>query len=201
MKSEMIRMRHAWLNSCSVIVLLLASGCASSGPDPAPEVQTLGFLENYAQLAPGRKGQASLIYIDGHTDFSAYSAILIDPVVAWPGADGKPAVATQESATKLDEGLRRELAHEFELVDRAGDGTLRLRAALASEAGSHLVLEVEILDARSGQRVVGAVDHRQLAVAGTTSQTDAWAILIRNRLATFRQFDSAHRAREAGEAP
>jgi len=179
------------------LLLVLASACASHGP----EIQTLGFLADYEQLSPGREGQASLIYIDGEADFSAYSEILIEPVVAWPGPDGQPAVSAQELAANLDEDLRRELAREFDLVDQSGAGALQLRTALASEADSHLILEVELLDSESGQRLVAAVDHRKLKTVGSASQTDAWAALIRDRLASFRQFDSAWRAREAETAP
>jgi len=179
------------------MLLILASACASHGP----EIRTLGFLEDYGQLSPGREGQASLIYIDGEADFSTYSAILIDPVLAWPGPDGQPASATRELAKNLDEGLRRELAREFDLVDQPAAGALRLRAALASEADSHLVLEVEILDSESDQRLVAAVDRRKHESTQSIAQTDAWAVLIRDRLASFRQFDSAWRARKAGAAP
>ncbi len=182
---------------CIAVCLSLASACSSHGP----KVQTLGFLEDYGQLSPGREGQASLIYIDGEADFSIYSAILIEPVVAWPRPDGQTTASTQELATNLDEDLRRELAREFDLVDQPGAGTLQLRAALASEAGSHLVLEVELLDGLSGQRLVAAVDRRKLKSTNSASQTDAWAVLIRNRLASFRQFDAAWRAREGGSAP
>ena len=174
---------------CSGLLLALASACASHGP----EIRTLGFLENYGQLSPGHKGQASLIYIDGEADFSAYSAILIDPVVAWPTPDGQPAISTRELAENFDEDLRRELAREFDLVDQPDAGALHLRTALASKGGSHLVLEVEVLEA--------AIDRRKLESTDSTVQTDAWAVLIRNRLASFRQFDSAWRAREAGAAP
>jgi len=195
MKVDITRALRALSGFCCVLLLALASGCASDGP----RIQTLGFLDDYAQLAPGRAGQASLIFINGEVDFSGYSAIVVDPVVAWAGPDGEPVPTTQELAKTLEEDLRRELALEFELVDQPRAGALRLRAALASEAGSHLVLEVEILDGGSGERVVAAVDHRQLETAGTPVQTNAWAILIRNRLASFRQFDAAARAREAEE--
>lgn len=182
---------------CAGLLLVLASACASH----RPEIQTLGFLEDYGQLSPGHEGQASLIYIDGEADFSAYSKILIEPVVAWPGPDGQPASATRELAKNLDEDLRRELAREFDLVDQAGAGALQLRTALASEEGSHLVLEVELLDAANGQRLVAAVDRRKYESTDSIAQTDAWAVLIRDRLASFRQFDSAWRAREAEAAP
>jgi len=197
MDTNMSRTLPALFRFCGGLLLALASACASHGP----EIQTLGFLENYGQLSPGREGQANLVYIDGEADFSTYSAILIESVVAWPGPDGQPAVATQELATNLDEDLRRELAREFDLVDQPSAGVLQLRTALAYEADSHLVLEVELLDAASGQRLVAAVDRRKLETVGSTSQTNAWAVLIRNRLASFRQFDSAWRAREAETAP
>jgi hypothetical protein len=178
---------------CGGLLLILATACLSRGP----EIQTLGFLEDYGQLSPGQKGQASLIYIDGEADFSIYSAILVEPVVAWPRLDGPPTAATQELATNLHEDLRRELAREFDLIDQPGAGALLLRSALASEEGSHLVLEVEILDSLSGQRLVAAVDRRKLESADSANQTNAWAVLIRDRLASFRQFDSAWRTREA----
>jgi len=197
MDTNKSRTLRALLCFCSGLLLALASACASHGPG----IRTLGFLEDYEQLSPGREGQASLIYIDGEADFSIYSAILIEPVVAWPGPDGQTASATQELAENLDEDLRRELAREFDLVDQPGAGVLQLRAALASEADSYLVLEVEILDAESGQRLVAAVDRRKLESTEPIAQTDAWAALIRDRLASFRQFDSAWRAREAETAP
>jgi hypothetical protein len=193
MTSQTLR---ALLRTCGVLLLVLVSACASHGPEP----QTLGFLDNYEELSPGRKGQASLIYIDGEADFSIYSAILIEPVVAWPGSPDQPAVVTRERATNLDEALRRELTLEFDLVQQPGLGALQLRAALASTKGSYLILEVELLDGVSGQRLVAAVDRQKLESTDSSSQTDAWAVLIRNRLASFRQFDAAWRTREAGGA-
>ena len=182
---------------CGALLLSIVGACSSH----TPEIHTLGFLRSYEQLARGREGQANLIYIDEEADFSIYSAIVIEPVVAWPEPGGQPTAQTQELATNLDEDLRRELAHEFDLVDRPGAGALQLRAALASEAGSHVVLEVELLDGASGNRLIAAVDRRRLESDDWLSQTDTWAVLIRNRLASFRQFDSAWHAREAGTAP
>jgi hypothetical protein len=179
----------------SAFALVFASACSSSGPG----VQTLGFLDDYSLLAPGREGQASLIYIDAEADFSIYSGILIEPVVAWAGPGGEVAGSTRNLAGDLGVALRRELAREFEIFEQPRAGTLRLRTALAPAAGSHLVLEVELLDATSGQRVVAAVDQRKIDAGDSATQTNAWAILIRNRLASFRQFDAAARAREAGE--
>jgi hypothetical protein len=174
--------------------LALATACASSGR----HVKTLGFLDDYAQLSPGRAGQASLIYIDAEADFSTFSAIVVDPVAAWAEPGSEPTAIDRKLAQDLGESMRRELAREFELVDQTRAGALRLRSALASDEDSHLTLEVELLDGGNGQRLIAAVDRRELETSGTPSQTDAWAVLIRNRLASFRQFDAAARER-AGE--
>jgi hypothetical protein len=199
------------------LLLVVAIACTDSENDagpvsrpsatevPAADVETLGFLERYDQLAPGRKGQANLIYIDGEADFSAFSAILVEPVVAWKGPGGESPEASRSQAQALDAGLRRELAREFELVDRPRAGALRMRAALASKADSHLVLEVELLDAATGERVIAVVDHRALDAtsehASSANPIDQWPVIIRNRLGAFRQFDAAARAREDSEKP
>ena len=100
---------------------------------------------------------------------------------------------------KLGESLRRELAREFTIVDQPRAGVLQLRSALSAEVDSDLTLEVELLDGGTGARVVAAVDRQELDPEASTPQTDAWAVLIRNRLASFRQFDAAARAREAAD--
>jgi Protein of unknown function (DUF3313) len=203
----MTRTLHALFGLGSALVLALTSGCISSGSG----VPTLGFLEDYTQLSPGREGQASLVYIDGEVDFSLYSAIAIDPVVARSLDGGDPTDVTRDLAMDLDAALRRELALEFELVEEPREGALHMRAALASDASghskgpSHLVLEAELLDGGTGSRVIGLVDDRPVGepdeAKGSAAQIDTWAVLTRDRLATFRNFDSAWHAREDGAAP
>lgn len=180
----------------ALLALCLSSACNTTA---APGVERLGFLDDYSQLAEGRPGQASLIYIDGEVDFSLYSKMWIETVVAWAPPGAEPTPTTRELANHLDEDLRRELAREFELVDETREGAFRMRAALAAPTDTHVTLEVEILDATSGKRIVAAVDSRDIPKTDRTKQTDAWATLIRNRLASFRQFDAAARARAESE--
>ena len=70
---EMNETRQARLRVVGAFVLALAltltTACASSDR----QVKTLGFLDDYAQLSPGRPGQAALIYIDAEADFSTFS--------------------------------------------------------------------------------------------------------------------------------
>jgi hypothetical protein len=197
---------RSWASTALLLALGLVLGASLACSARSPRVHTLGFLGDYAGLAPGHRGQASLIFIDAEADFARYSALRIEPVVAWAWPDGDPAEVTASLAQALDAALRRELSREFELVDEPRGGTLRLRTALASKGETHLVLEAELLDSATGSRLVAAVDDRDLdATKGAGSareQTERWAVRIRDRLATFRQFDEAAQAREAlSEAP
>jgi hypothetical protein len=179
----------------AILSILGGVGCVFQGP----KVEKLGFLNDYTQMSPGRAGQTNLVFIDGEADFSTYSKIVVDPVFAWAMPGDEPTEATRALAKHFDEDLRRELALEFEVVDEPSAGTLLLRSALASRDGLSAVLEVEILDGETERRVITAVDQRDLEQGHVAIQTDAWAVLIRNRLATFRQFDAATRLRNAGD--
>ncbi len=184
------------------VLSILGLACAGSGPSPAT-LQTLGFLEDYDQLAPGRAGQARLLFIDYAADFSPYERVIVDRVVAWQGG-------TQEKrlAGSFEAALREQLATEFDVVEAPEPGTLRLRCAVAMKTSSLLGVEVEILDAISGARLVAAVDERYVsgvdherARAQQEAELARWAGVIRTRLAAFRSFDAAHRARGEDEAP
>lgn len=176
---------------------IVGLACGGSGPSPAAP-QTLGFLENYDQLAPGRADQARLLFIDFAADFSVYERVIVDRVVAWQGG-----AQEKRLAQRFDAALREQLATEFEVVEAPGPRTLRLRAAVAMKTPSLLGVEVEILDAISGARLVAAVDERSVssvdherARAQQEAELARWAGVIRTRLATFRAFDAAQRARD-----
>lgn len=106
------------------------------------------------------------------------------------------------------QALQRHLAHEFQLIDEPTPGTLRLRIALVElkrsggsggEPVGSVALELEVLDAVSGRRLVAVADSRgEGAARGESNATDVraafdeWARRARDRLATFRDFDSIH---------
>jgi len=175
--------------------------CASP-PAVTPPVQTMGFLDGYSQLEPGRADQARLIFIDYAVDFSVYQRVVVDRVVAWRGGETE-----ERLAESFDTALRDELATEFKLVDGPQAGTLRLRAAVALNSPSVLGIEVELLDAVSGARVAAAVDERTIpsvdherARVQQNAELVSWAGVVRTRLAALRSFDAAQRARSREEA-
>jgi len=198
------------VEAVALFALLLSplAGCGSA--DQAPPGESTGFLGDTSQLRPGRGDQAQLIYIDPEADFSPYLNVIVDPVVVWHGKGSDFSDVTPEEldslARNLESSMREQLAHEFQVLDEPAPGTLRLRIALvklknlggsgADVVGS-VALELEILDAVSGRRLVAVADSRGQG-AGDADATDVraafdeWAKRARDRLATFRDFDAAH---------
>jgi hypothetical protein len=194
-----VRSGHHRLRPLAIGIVVLTTvwlACTTSSP-ARTAVQTLGFLEDYDQLGPGREGQARLLFIDDTANFSIYERLIVDRVVAWRGG------AQEESlASSFDAALREQLATEFDLVEAPGPATLRLRSAIAMKTPSLLGVEVELLDAASGARLVAAVndspisgvDHER-ARAQQKAELVRLAGVIRSRLAAFRSFDAEQRAR------
>ena len=190
---------------------LLVSPLAAWGwADRTPPGESAGFLGDTSQLRPGRGDQAQLIYIDPEADFSPYLNVIVDPVVVWRGKGSDFSGVTPEEldslARELESSMREQLAHEFHVLDEPAPGTLRLRIALVelkSSGGSgadvvgSVALELEILDAVSGRRLVAVADSRGQGAADADATDvraafDEWARRARDRLATFRDFDAAH---------
>lgn len=133
-------MRWAPVGACLVLLL---SACAGSR-QPRGEVQESGFLGSYADLKPGKKGEAKLLYIDPDADWSRYRAIHLDSVTLWPGKDGSLASLSHEDQQMLANLLYKTtyeaLAHDFQMVDQPGPGVLRIRAALTEAKSTNVPL-------------------------------------------------------------
>jgi len=174
-------------------VLACAAGNAPSG--------TSGFLGDYEKLAKGRGNQARLVYFNSEADFSAYDAIIIDPVAVWDAEQAGPALEpTEESKRQAEyfrQGLRERLADVYQLAEASNPRTLRLRMAIVEGLGSGVNIECELIHSVSRKRLVAAVDERKLATVGEGADAnqiyDRWAQIIRNRLAALRDFDESQK--------
>ena len=192
----------AWLGSLAAL-----AACAGTGG-----VEPSGFLDDYTQLKPGRADQAQLVYIDPEADFSPYEKVLIDPVVVWERTAGSDASGEElrSLADDLGAALREQLELEFELVESPEPGTLRIRTAITRVRESGASVELEVLDAVSGQRLVAVADARGGA-SGTSGTAGDWANArqafafwaerARIRLAAFRSFDASEAAHDASVEP
>lgn len=187
-----------------------AGGCGDDSKEPS--VAPSGFLGDYSQLAPGREGQARLIYINPEADFSLYDKIMIQPVALWD-PERSAAVATptpdqRRFVERLQSALTVQLGQDFQLVDEAQPGTLSLRTAITRAEGASAGIEVELVDVMSRTRLVGAVDDQEVAPTVDADTTDPlgetfdrWAALIRMRLVAFRNFDAAQKAIDQAAGP
>lgn len=109
---------------------------------------------------------------------------------------------------RFQRALTEQLGQDFQLVDEAQPGTLSLRMAITRAEGTSAGIEVELVDAMSHTRLVGAVDDQDVAPsmgAGATDPLgetfDRWAALIRMRLVAFRNFDAAQKAIDQATGP
>ncbi len=197
-----------------VLFALHLSPLAGCGPGDQPRAtESSGFLSDYSQLQPGRADQAHLIYINPQADFSSYQNVIIDPVAVWQGEgssfSGVSPDELESLARDLRASMRRELAHEFQVLDRPAAGTLQIRIALVevkrggASSGDDFVgsvaIELEILDAVSGERLIAVVDSRgeggeprdsHRAETSLRTAFDEWASRARDRLSMFRDFDA-----------
>ena len=194
-------------------VLATLVALSACGSDP-PAIETRGFLGDYSQLEKGRGDQAQLVYINPEAHFARYDKILLDPVVVWSGEQAATSDASedelQDLADYLGAALREQLQLEFELVESPGPGTMRLRSAITAVRESDASIEVEILDAVSGERLVAVADARGEADEGGDGERrwanaheafDYWASRARARLAAFRRFDAAEAAHDEALDP
>jgi len=125
-------------------------GCGAQNPIGeetvrVDKVRRAGFLSDYSILRKGGEGEASLVYWNRNVDLSTYDKMMIDPVTIWlaPDSDLKK-VSPKERSKLADEfhsALVEELGKQFELVDEAGPGTMRLRVGLTDAEKSSPTLD------------------------------------------------------------
>ena len=109
----------------------LMAGCAASG---MKDVTTTGFLDDYSMLAPGGDDRAALVYVKPGTDFKPYTKIMFERVLVSLSPDAKhkeidPAMLA-ELAEHYQNALMNAVKGGYQLVDKAGPGVLRVRAAI-----------------------------------------------------------------------
>src|SRR5262245_66301518 len=86
-RDSMAARRHVFGALGVVWLLACAAPQASGPPDSGQPVAHSGFLGDYAELRPGEGSRARLGYLDPAVDFSGYTHVIIDPVVAWKSTE------------------------------------------------------------------------------------------------------------------
>jgi hypothetical protein len=126
-----------------MVLLALGSGCATT--EQSKSVEPSGFLGDYGQLRAGREDEALLVYLRPDTDFSRYDAIFLEPVTLWKGSDSDlssvPTDELKQLTDHLETSMRRQLALDWELVDRTAPRALWVRVAITDARKSQPVLD------------------------------------------------------------
>jgi hypothetical protein len=160
--------------------MLLLAGCSTK-----PEYS--GFLTDYPDFVQGPEGGADLVYVREGVDFAQYNRLMLDHVVFYfsegSRARGVDPYELKELADLFHRAMSAELAGRYPFVGKKGPGVLRIRPAITEVVSSlpavgvaenirqrartgpffgvgGASMEVELLDAETGERVAAAVDRR-----------------------------------------
>lgn len=109
----------------------LLTGCASN---VITDEKFSGFLSDYSILKPVKDDPGRLGYYDPDINWQQYNSIMVDKVIVIT-PDGKQQTDAKilvAIADKFQELLKQKLSTKFNVVDNAGAGTIRLRAAITS---------------------------------------------------------------------
>jgi hypothetical protein len=154
-----------------VISAVLVSCAAVRSRRGTPEQS--GFLGDYSQLTQREGADAQLSYVAEGVDWRAYNAVEIDSVTIW--VNEETAKFSDEERQMMTEliytALHQELGAQFEVVDHAGPGVMRLRAALTQAEGSSVVLRsvTSILPPAFILSTVGGLSTDTAATVGTAT--------------------------------
>jgi hypothetical protein len=138
---------HTILKNISAIsvglLLLTAMSCAST--TQTRSVEPSGFLKNVSQLEKGGDDKALLAYFNPSADWARYDKIILEPVTVWRNENFDPDEISKEDLQRLVDALyiavKDQLAKDYQLVNRAGVGVLRMRVAITEAEDSVVVMD------------------------------------------------------------
>lgn len=135
----MIFSPNHWLMIVLCVVFNL-NGCATT----TGSLDFSGFLGNYTGLRPAPDESGAWSYRKSGVDFKRYRHIMLDPLVIWPSRHseygGLDALTVWKLALGFQDRMNEALAGEYTIVQQAGPGVLRLRAALTDVKLEHPTL-------------------------------------------------------------
>lgn len=133
------------LSSATVsLAAVVLTACTSTSQ--MRSTKTAGFLGNYSQLQKGEGDQAQMVYIKPGVKWASYNKIIIDPITAYAVPGNPLAKLPKEQlnalAGYLYSTLREQLSKDYQVVNAAGPGVLRLRVAITEAGAGRPVLGV-----------------------------------------------------------
>jgi uncharacterized protein DUF3313 len=125
------------------IAALVVGGCPTTRQ--AGSVERRGFLRDYSRLQKGADGQALERWVNPAADWSGYTSVVLEPVQIWAAKDTELfELSAEERKALLDylhAAMARELGQVIQVVERPGEGTIRVRLALTGAESSSAALD------------------------------------------------------------
>jgi hypothetical protein len=124
-------MLNRFIGFLVLISTTLFAGCASQ---QLRSYEMSGFLGSYANFKPGAADQPNLIYLNPGRDLRQYNKVLIDHVVVYFNPQSKnkgvDPVQLNQLTRYFHQALVNALKDRYPIVDRPGEGVLRIRTAI-----------------------------------------------------------------------
>jgi len=161
--------RNQSLIAAALLSVLALTSCTTTSQ--MRTTKATGFLGDYSQLHKGPSGGAQLVYIRPDVNWAAYHKVMIDPITAYAVPGNPLSELSKEHLNALVQYLwvavSEQVGKDFQIVNAAGPGVLRLRIAL-TEAGANK----PVIGVVSSVVPVGmAVSLLKTAVTGSGSGT------------------------------
>lgn len=166
----------ATITSLFVSTILL-TGCGTT--NKVTKEKYSGFLNDYSILKPTPGDKDTLGYVTPNIDWTKYNSVMIDKVlVITPDGkqkvDGKLLVAI---ADKFQELLKQKLAKQFNVVNYAGNGTIRLQVAITSVFSSYDDMKgyqyIPIAAAVTGAKRAAGAENKNVRVMSELKMIDS----------------------------
>jgi hypothetical protein len=144
MKISILNSRSVAMLAALTLVTVILAACTSTSQ--MRKTKATGFLGDYSELHKGQGDEAQMVYIRPKVKWTAYNKVVIDPITAYaipgnPLAD-LPKEQLNALVSYLYSAVREQLSKDYQIVDAAGPGVMRLRIALTDAAGGKPVFGV-----------------------------------------------------------
>jgi len=115
----------------SLVSALLLAGCTAH---QLKSYETSGFLGNYAGFEVGAEHQPNLVYVNPNRNIGSYNKVLIDHVVVYFNPESENKGIDPEQLVELSRYFHKSLVDalqdRYTIVDKPGEGVLRIRTAI-----------------------------------------------------------------------
>lgn len=160
-----------------LFITTLALTGALTGCSASPRSHS-GFLGDYSKLQPSAKVDGAMSYVNPGFDLSKYDKFIIDPIGVNFAPDASGASVDPKTLNDMAQYLRakliEDLSRNYQVVDKPGPDTLRLRVAITDLKKANPIFNVHPATKLSGVGLGAASIEAEGRDASTDEQMFAF---------------------------